>query len=180
MKRKKGQIQLGESIFVVIIIIVLIVFGLVFYSQAQKESTSQDKSQFQDLSSISLTQYTTSLSEVECSSQEVQSSTCFDTTKLTAFILLYDNTQGESAKEFYFSQLGNAIVYINETYPVYDNAPQRYWLLYSNYPVLSSPVLTPEEEVRLAPRTQVQLPVSLHDPIYDITSFGVLTIIQFK
>ena len=38
MKQQKGQIQLGESIFVVFIIIFLIVFGLVFYLETAELS----------------------------------------------------------------------------------------------------------------------------------------------
>ena len=96
---KKAQIQLGESIFVVIIIVLLIVFGLVFYAQAQKESIDAESSGFDDLDTIAIAQYATSLVELQCSLQEVQYPNCFDITKLEAFHrVVQGNTELE--KEF--------------------------------------------------------------------------------
>ncbi|MCA9477612.1 MAG: hypothetical protein KC535_00510 [Nanoarchaeota archaeon] len=164
---KKAQIQLGESIFVVIIIVLLIVFGLVFYAQAQKESIDAESSGFDDLDTIAIAQYATSLVELQCSLQEVQYPNCFDITKLEAFHrVVQGNTELE--KEFYFSQLGNAKLNITEIYPVTIAQPQRSWQLYDNQPTT------------LAEQAQATLPVSLYNPIEDTYSFGVLTIIQYR
>ncbi len=171
MKCTRAQIQLGESIFVVIIIILLIVFGIVFYAQAQREGISDDVQQFNDLETIAITQYATSLTELECSLQEVQYPNCFDKTKLDAFIQLVDGTGEETAKEFYFSQLGNARLEITQIFPLPVSIDdQVIWLIYDNQPANTASFS----------QARADIPINIYDPIEDTSAFGTLTIIQYR
>lgn len=170
--KQKAQIQLGESIFVVMIIILLLVFGIVFYSQAEKESIGSSKTIFKDLETITLTQFASSLTELQCSIQQVEFPNCFDKTKLTAFISLVQSEGDDVAKEFYFSQLGNSNITISEIYPV--SNPVLKWNIYQNLPSEKSVSATGLLVSR------VDLPVSLLNPISNTYSFGILTIEKYN
>lgn len=170
----KAQIQLGESIFVVMIIIVLLVFGIVFYSQVEKDDLNTELQSFTDLDTITITQYATSLTELQCSLQEVQYPNCFDITKINAFTSLIRSTGEETAKEFYFSQLGNAKVTITQIYPtslILVPNEEYTWLIYEN---------KPETDLANVKQAQVNIPINLYDPIRDTSAFGILTIIQYQ
>ena len=181
MKQQKGQIQLGESIFVVIIIILMIVFGLVFYSGASKTSIDDESSGFDDLESISITQYVTSLTELQCSLQEVEFPNCFDASKLDSFERLLLATGGDTAKEFYFSQLGNAKLEITQVFPfipsIDDPLEPKSWLIYHNEPVVSEDLA--KGITTRTTESRINLPVSIYDPIRDTYDFGIITITRY-
>lgn len=170
----KAQIQLGESIFVVFIVILLIVFGLVFYAQANRDSIQREANEFQDLETIVTTQYATSLVELKCSLQEIQYPNCFDKTKLDAFKALVVDQGDEVYQEFYFSQLGNARLHIRQVYP-YQNPPLE-WLIYENE---KEEVVT-DNLARVSLQEQASLPVSIYDPIRNTYAFGILEITEFR
>lgn len=160
MKSKKAQLQMGESIFVVIIILLLIVFGLVFASNAEEDSIRADKEDFLDLDSITLTKYASSLAELQCSLLDVTELSCFDIDKLTAFSNVTDKYPEISA-EYYFSQFGNANITVHEIYP-----SNRNWTIYYNG--------LEDGEVGKIKTTTV--PISLYDGITKRKSFGILEI----
>ena len=177
----KAQIQLGESIFVVIFIVILIVLGLVFYSQAREEGTNREEVKFKELETISISQYASSLSELQCSLQEVQFPNCYDKVKLRAFMnVLGGQSVGEGGnsqyvedlqKEFYFSQLGDAELTIKQVYPE-PPSESGSWELYSNTLVQDGV----GQDGRPENVEEVDLPISLYDGIDGKYAFGILTI----
>jgi hypothetical protein len=173
-KNIKAQIQLGESIFVVIIVILMIVFGLVFFSEAESESIATESRAFDELEVIAATQYASSLTELHCTLQEVELSTCFDELKLSSFIELANlNSSRDFASQFYFSQLGNAKITITKIYPetetVIGENSFKSWEIYKNTPPFDG-----DED--LLPRRLTNLPVSLYHPIEQTYGFGILTL----
>jgi hypothetical protein len=157
---RKAQLQMGESIFAVIIILLLIVFGIVFASNAEKDEITQDKEEFLDLDAITLSKYASSLAELQCSLLDVTELSCFDVDKMIAFINVTEKYPEISA-EYYFSQFGNANITVREIYP-----SNRSWEVYYNG--------LKDGEIGRSKTTMV--PVALYDGITKKKSFGVLII----
>lgn len=155
---QKAQLQMGETIFAVIIILLLIVFGLVFFKETQKDELTQKKAAFLDLDSVAVAQYMSSLSEIQCSILEVKELSCFDIEKMNAFKKLRTNYPLLTS-EYYFSKLGNAYVYVDEIYP-----QEKTFVIYNN--TLSDDINHNEQFIII--------PVSLFDPITKTYSFGTL------
>ncbi len=153
----KAQIQLGESIFAVIIILFIIVFALVFYSGSQEREYTEQQKKFVDLESISLAQFVGTLPELGCSEREVRDLSCFDKTKLSAFVTTLKK-HPLLTEEYYSTQLGTATIQIAEIYP-----DKKSWLLYNN-----------SLNTSIANIRQVQKPISLLDSVTGKYSFGIL------
>jgi len=163
MKKQKAQIQMGETIFAVIIIIVIIIFVLVFYSSAQEKDFSEQQKTFVDLESISLAQYVGALPELGCSQRQVKDLSCFDTTKLSAFVTTSE-LHPRLTEEYYATQLGTITIQVHEIYPEH-----RSWTLYNN-----------SLNQSIANSRQVQKPVSLLDSVTEKHSFGILHITLYR
>lgn len=155
--KQHAQIQLGESIFAVIIILFIIIFMLIFYTNSEEQEFSKRQTTFANLASISLAQFIGSFPELGCSEREVQDISCFDMQKLDAFITLLEQNPSLT-EEYYATQLGTVTIVIKELYP-----EKNTWVLYNNS------LNTSFADVR-----QVQQPVSLRNSITREHSFGVL------
>ncbi len=159
LMNKKAQIQMGESIFAVIIVIFIIVFILIFYSNSQQQEASTQQQKSVDLSSISLAQLVGTLPELGCSEREVIDVSCFDITKINAFVLT-TTKQKALTEEYYATQLGTITISIKEIYPL-----TQMWVLYNNSLNAS------QAQIR-----QIQKPISLLDSITGDYAFGVIYI----
>ena len=160
----KGQIQIGESIFVVIFIMIIIILGLVFYSSGEEESFQRKEETFLQLSSISLAQYATSLKELQCSQLEVEELSCLDKIRLDSFVNLTEN-HWDLAGEHYVNQLGTALIIAEEIYP----DPQT-WIIYNYTFNLTETAFTAR---------QINLPTKLFNSVTGKYSFGVLYITKY-
>lgn len=165
---KKAQIQLGESIFVVMIIILIIVFGLVFSSQAEKDVVTQRAETFTNLNNIMLGKYASSLAELRCSSLQVKELSCFDIQKINAFIELQEK-QSDFVAEYYFTQLGDANITLELKYPVNKSFEIYYNGLGND--ALGHPIRAEEN--------RIIIPVSAYDDVSQQYSFGILHIIRY-
>ncbi len=161
---KKAQIQMGESIFVIIIILLLIIFGIVFSSRAEKDQFQTKNKEFLDLSTITLSEFAISLSELQCSTLEVRDLSCFDKNKLEAFKNVTDNHRLLS-REYYFSQLGNANITVVQIFP----EAERWEVYYNGFP----------EDTKYDQNT-VLLPISIYDGVTKKYGFGIAYITKYK
>ncbi len=165
---KKAQIQLGETIFVVIFILIIIIFGIVFFSGAEKENIIHEQKKYADLSTVSLAQYASSLSELACSKHDVEEISCFDLAKLEAFADLMNDTNLISiTREYYFTRLGNSDIKIFIIYPVKKNIT-----LYHNEIGINNNSIMPSGK-------PVLKPVSIYNPLSKQTYFGVMQITKY-
>ena len=160
---KKAQIQISESIFAVIIILFLIILAIVFSSGAEKDTAQKKYQDYLDLGTISLSQYAASLSELQCSTLEVRDLSCFDVDKLSAFVNLTKN-HNLLVAEYYFSQIGNANITVEQIYP-----EKKTWYIYYN---------GFEENVSYEQKAVI-LPTSLYDGVKKKYGFGVVYITKY-
>ena len=113
-KNKRGQLQTQETILVVFIFIILIVFGLVFFYRVQSSSIAQEFNEFQK-DKLSVDFITLGdLPEFSCSKAGIKES-CIDTAKLIAFSSLYNSTR--QYKDYYFERFGYKNITIYQIYP---------------------------------------------------------------
>ena len=171
---KRAQIPLGETFFAVVIVIFLIVIGIVFYAGAQERQTDIQQNFLQDLDAIAMSKYMEQLTEIKCSTLEVQQANCLDIYKLEA-LQAFSEAEPETFATYYFTQLQNAQLVIRQIYP----NTGEYWVLYNNTLIVEDPDNTDAPQPLFDTAVSF-IPVSLHNPITNRQSFGVLELTLFQ
>ena len=142
---------MGETIAILFVFFVLILFGLVFYYQWQKSSFERQKVEVFSEESITKSLLASYLPELVCSKASgVITKDCVDLTKLEA-------AKEEMENDYYFGLFGFATIRVEEIYPGGDD-----WVLYNR---------TLETATR---QIQTAWPVAIFDPIKNENKFGVL------
>jgi hypothetical protein len=103
---RKSQIQMAESIGAIIIVTLIIVFGIVFYSKIQSSSISAAKRTQQSLTAVELAQRLAALPELSCAQATVTDAACIDLHKAIAFKNILD--ADPNAQDYYGIILGKA------------------------------------------------------------------------
>ncbi|MBW2963692.1 hypothetical protein KY306_02875 [Candidatus Woesearchaeota archaeon] len=151
---KRAQIKMGETIAILFIFFVLILFGLVFYFQWQKSSFERQKVETFSEQTISKSLLASFLPELICSKMGVPTKDCIDLDKLR----LSDEKMKEELT-YYFDLLGFTTIRVERLYPL---ESENEWILYDEKPAeISRKISTP-------------MPVSLFEPISGKYYFGVL------
>lgn len=165
---KRGQMQSLESIFAVIVIVLLIILGIIFFSRAEQEDTIQLSRTFADLDTVAQTQIIASLSELACSEYDVAKTSCFDLYK----VRLFNKTmQGIAfAPEYYFNQFGDAKITIKDMYPLSTSDDITEYVIYEN---------DLGDDISYS-STMTIIPVTLYDSLTDTSHFGLLEIQTYR
>ncbi|NOZ80661.1 MAG: hypothetical protein GXP63_03215 [DPANN group archaeon] len=85
-KHRKAQIQMGETIVVVFIFIILITFGIIAYVNQQTSNIDEQKSEQNGLRATEVVLRALYLPEIRCSFDDVPVHNCIDLGKLVAFM----------------------------------------------------------------------------------------------
>ena len=85
MRRKRSQMKIGESMVVIIIFLILIVFGLVFYVRFKLIQVDSDAKLNAELIAIQTAQKIQFLPELQCSTEGTVDYNCVDILKLATF-----------------------------------------------------------------------------------------------
>ena len=110
---KKSQIQMMETVMVLIIFFFILVIGLVFYANVQIGAAKEDLKKYNELKAIENMQKLLFLPELQCGGGD-EVSTCIDMLKLRALA----NVMANGTNRIYYSdELGNSLVEIQEVYP---------------------------------------------------------------
>jgi len=153
---KRAQIQINETIIVLFIFFMLVIFGIVFFARIQKVNIQAEQKSLQNLDLIKVSQIISSLPELSCSIGNVQTDDCYDIMKLEAFMEILKEDK------LYFS--GTLLYNTNITLKQYDPfndhwSNTRY--LYDN-PIEDSDI------------RKVFVPTILYDKRTATKSFGLL------
>ena len=108
--------EIGQTVMIMIVFFVLIIFALVFYVRFQYSNNAAKVSQFNEQDMIDKTQFVYSLGELSCSLDNVLKYDCIDLLKLTAF---KQSISSSTDYIFYRKIMGNIKVEIEELYPSY-------------------------------------------------------------
>lgn len=140
IKNKKSQIEMGETVAVLIIFFILLVLSFVYFTFIKAGEVNQLIQEKEAKESIRISQEATFLPELACSHEGVIRNDCIDRLKLEAF----DQVSGD-AQDLYFDRLLFSKVTVREIYP--DNTHQ--------WPIYNKPNLN------LTSSKSTQIPVSI-------------------
>lgn len=118
---KKAQLKIGETIAVLIVFFVLLFFGIMFYSNLERENIKEQVEDIEQQASIDIAQRIQFLPELKCTSGDITRTLCIDKIKMRAF----KNISSQSMT-YYQSVFGSSKIEVAEIYPEFSN----YTLLY--------------------------------------------------
>ena len=125
--QSKGQVQLFETIAVLLVFFVIVGLSLTFYFYISKESAGKEHQRALELAAITTAQKVSTLPELDCIQVNVQIEKCFDELKLTSFSDLLSSNP--DARDAYFDTIGYANLTIKKIFPasgsihLYDKMP---------------------------------------------------------
>ncbi len=105
MQNKKAQIQIGESLLILFIFFILLIFGFVFYMNVIKSSSKAEMEENIQLKAIGIAQKASFLPELQCSNENVRRESCIDLLKLSAAADLLDESYLYYYDVFEFSKI---------------------------------------------------------------------------
>ena len=162
--RRKAQLQMSETIFVVFIILIIILLGFVVYSKFQETSIKEQQKSFRNKRVVEMAHRLSSWPELECSVAETTEFVCLDVTKLEVLGYFINKSKQENtyAFNYYFNLLKNSKITIIEVYP-----SSTEWMLYNN-----------SGKTQTADR--VPIPVSLYNPLTKNYAFGIMELVIYE
>ena len=153
-KRNKAQVQMGETVAILLVFFFLMILGMVFYVNVIKAKSSTEKEDHDQLDAVTILKKALSLPELQCSSQNIIADSCIDLLKLTAASQFLPQHQ-----ENYFDFFGFSVIRVQEIYPSHQN-----YLLYS-FPL-----------DKYSSNSSTNAPISLLNPVTGTNAFGIITI----
>ncbi len=124
---RKGQIKISETIAVLFIFFVLILFGIIFYYKYQQAALFEKEEELLGAKAIETTLKTLFLPELICSKGLAEpEDNCFDVLKLD----LVNKTFKKYSDNYYFDLFSYAKISVKEVYP-----GDTSWLLYDKPPL---------------------------------------------
>ncbi len=124
---KKAQLHITETIAVLFIFFILVVFGIVFYARYQQTSLQEKKEELLASRAMDITLKTLFLPELMCTRGEAEAEdNCIDKPKLDFLANSEKSFFQENLGDYYFSVFGYSNISIIQTYP----EPQQ-WTIYT-------------------------------------------------
>ena len=112
-KNTKAQLQMTETVAVLIVFFILLMFGLLFYTRFQKSSLDEQRAEFASERSITISLTAMLLPELRCSKGDnVAIRDCIDMYKLD---IAQQKMQQE--RDYYFDLFGFGRITVEEYYP---------------------------------------------------------------
>ncbi|MBN1644485.1 hypothetical protein JW851_00395 [Candidatus Woesearchaeota archaeon] len=139
---KKAQIRMFEMLAVLIVFLLLLSIGSIFYFRLQHSSIEREAFRAESLRSLQLFQKALFLPELDCSFVGIQKGNCFDLLKLGYFSSLLET---EQLRIDYFDVFGFSKIRVKKVYPVESD----WFVLYSNVPDKISSKLVSQSTVLL-------------------------------
>lgn len=157
---KKGQIHLTETVAVLFIFFVLIIFGMIFYSKYQQVSFKEKSEEFVASRAMDTTLRILFLPELVCSRGEAeQEDNCIDLMKLRhANEIMQDHAQ-----DYYFDMMSYATITVTELFP-----EEKTFVLYDQ----PKPNYTKKEPTYFV--------VSLRDDVRQKYGFGYVKVVVYS
>jgi heme/copper-type cytochrome/quinol oxidase subunit 2 len=163
--RKKAQMQMNETVFVVFLIMIIVFLGLVVYTRFQ-ELNLQDKTRIaKSLKVVESSHKISFWPELECSDVRVSEFACLDIVKLKVLGEFINNSRqagGIYAFNYYFDLLKESKISVSEVYPLNTSVlGETYWVLWDN----------PGTKVS---SNIIQVPVNLYDAFTGRYALGIM------
>lgn len=149
---------MGESVAILFIFFILLMFGFVFYMRILGSSAKVDIEESIQLKAIAIAQKASFLPEMQCSQENVRIENCIDRIKLEFMEELTSKNKPYYYDLFGFSSIKVVLVSPNTgEFLVYNNTPEKYLDKLSTF-----------------------IPTSLYDPETGSYQFAILVVEVFK
>lgn len=166
MKTKKAQVQNMETIAVVLVIIMLIIFGVVYATNQRKKSLGNEIERLEGIDAMRVTTNTLSMDFVRCSQLEANLETCVDYHKIKA---LEQETKKEKNYEYFYRLFGDTeiklIIHKNITNTDLENENITIYEMQDK-----------ENKTKILIRT----PVTVKEIVNDTNYFAIMEVSVFK
>lgn len=124
-KSRKAQMQMMETIGVIFIFFIIVLFGSIFYFKFQEISFQNQQEELLAGQAMDLTLVTLFFPEVQCSQGEAEAEdNCIDMSKVRALNNMMDDNP-RYVTDYYFNVFGYANITVNMVYPV-----EHTWTIY--------------------------------------------------
>ncbi|MFH1649446.1 MAG: hypothetical protein ABIA93_02770 [Candidatus Woesearchaeota archaeon] len=143
---------MGETIAIIIVVIIMLVLGLVFYSRIQGENVQEKQSTYRGLNAVQVARVVGTLPELTCTRGVAQDTTCVDIVKARIF-----KTAAENDYVAYQRLIGDAQITVYETYPTKRNISIYNRTVNGSY-------------------SSIKIPIIIHDPVNRTNSFGYVQV----
>lgn len=156
MNNKKAQIQIFETIAVLVVFFILLGIGFIFYTKIIKSNIETDAAAISQDKSVSIAQRAMFLPEIQCSEDNVPKEDCIDTLKLDSAISVINKPENSL---YYYDLFEFSEIKVDEIYP-----SSQHWDLYL------------KTTTDYKNKFQTNVPVTLYDPKTKTNQFGVISI----
>jgi len=156
---KKGQIQMFETMAVMMVFFFILAFGLSFYFFIAKAGAEREIQRFRQVEAIKSAQRLSGLPELDCSEESVRELRCVDLWKIEEFTKLL---QDRNVKDYYWDTFGYVNLTIRKIYPETGS--------YNLYDF-------PREKFR--GMSFIQIPMLVYHPVEENNTFGVLEVVYY-
>lgn len=191
--KRRAQIQMGETIVIVIIVMLLIVFGFVIYTRWAQASLKVSSQSAREMDAYAIASVVANLPELHCSRNNVIEQNCYDTLKIAAMTRLINesragyycnppNSDGHVdcpavTKDSFFhyqSLFKNTKIVVYEVYPLVPGAnPSNVSDSPFHYIVYDNP---PAEILQKIP---ARIPIILYDSLTEDARFGMIEVVRY-
>lgn len=153
---KKAQIQSMESIVVLIIVTIMLVIGIIFFSNFQGQDSERMLDQERELNAVSVALQMINLEELRCSTATIRTERCVDKLKLNAFVGI-----SNSNYDFYFDKFGNTNISIQLIHPKLEEEKIHIYSYTGNFTSAS---------------IHTFIPLTVFDPINNVRHFAIMEV----
>jgi len=124
LRKKKGQMQMMETIGVLFIFFILVVFGMIFYFKYQQISFQEKQEELVATRAMDSTLIALFLPELQCSRSGAEAEdNCIDISKLEGL----NSVMSKYSNEYYFNIFSYSRIYVEMVYPTNYN-----WVVYDH------------------------------------------------
>ena len=162
MKNKKSQIQIFETIAVLVVFFILLGVGFIFYAKVIKSNIESDTAEISQGKSVSIAQRVMFLPEIQCSEDNVPKEDCIDTLKLDSAISVINKPE-------------NSLYY----YDLFEFSRITIWEIYPNPGAPANTLYTRPAPSDYNNQFKTKVPVTLYDPAIKTKKFGIIEIVTY-
>ncbi|MFA5797758.1 MAG: hypothetical protein WC916_07050 [Candidatus Woesearchaeota archaeon] len=157
--RKKGQLQMGETIAIVIIVVLIIIFSIVFWGKVKKGDIQQVGSEQAELSVVEVSKLLNEMPELNCYQSGVQEVECVDLYKILALNATMNNdTTKNMTFDYYRNYFRTSRITFKQIYPTNIS-----FVIYDN-------------NISNSSSRQLYMPVLIKDSVKNTYNFGVIIV----
>jgi hypothetical protein len=163
-----GQIQLGETVAVIVIVIIILFVGIVFWNKVDISSAKDVASQSNELSVIEIANIIPEMPELKCYESSVSKVKCLDLYKSLAMSEANNDSTRPEIFQYYNYYFQNSKITINILYPQYNET----WGADPEYNITLY-------DAKLAGSTKtlmISMPANIKDYVHKKTYYGIVIV----